>query len=447
MIGKKTLNYEIKSLIGEGGMGNVYLAEHITIGRKVAIKSLLPQLVRNESIRTRFKGEAKLMADLQHPSIVTLYDYHEDEDGLYLILEYVEGKPLDEYIRDVSGPIPEKEATLLMHDILSGFSYAHNKGLIHRDIKPSNLIISSEQKVKILDFGIAKLVGDVGQKLTKTGTHIGTVYYMSPEQVKGQELDKRSDIYALGVTFYQMLTGVCPYDGMTTEFDVYTKIVTEELPDPRNIYPGISEHLCAIIRKATTKNKEDRFQTCEEFIEAIKTLPSVISSKSTKDVSESSSSQKDVSYYTTNESKSDSQTIPVATKPQNQLFEKKINGFAVISLTITLVGIAIFVYYYNNYLKDSDDDGIPNHIDNCPTEYGSRWDGCQPYSVGEMQIEADTVAPLCDAPEPCDGACDGATYLECEAACDAVCDAASDVGCDAACEVACEVACDAACGD
>lgn len=269
MIGQTISNYEIKSVLGEGGMGTVYLAEHTKLGRRVAIKVLLPHLLKNELVRSRFVNEAKLMSSLQHPNIVTLYDYIEDEHGLSLIMEYVQGQPLDDYINEVSGPIPESIATEMLKQALEGFSYAHKMGLVHRDIKPSNFIVTSEKKVKILDFGIAKLVGEAGNKLTKTGSHIGTVYYMSPEQVRGYELDLRSDIYALGVTLYQMLTGVCPYDGLTTEFDVFNKIVADELPDPRIIYPGISEHMHLVIQKATAKKVEDRFQSCEEFIHGL----------------------------------------------------------------------------------------------------------------------------------------------------------------------------------
>ncbi len=284
MIGKQILNYEIKSLLGEGGMGTVYLAEHVKLGRQVAIKVLLPHLVKNELVRSRFINEAKLMSSLHHPNIVTLYDYHEDENGLSLIMELVDGKPLDEYIQEVTGPIQEKEAVILMKQALEGFAYAHKQGLIHRDIKPSNLIVTDEKVIKILDFGIAKLVGDLGNKLTKTGSHIGTVYYMSPEQVRGQELDLRSDIYALGITFYQMLTGLCPYEGLNTEFDVFNKIVGEELPDPRTIYPGISEHMCHVIQKATAKKPEDRFQTCAAFIKGLKKDDFALSTEVKNDV-------------------------------------------------------------------------------------------------------------------------------------------------------------------
>lgn len=265
MVGKKILNYEIKKLLGEGGMGNVYLAEHTQLGRKVAVKSLHPQLVKNEGLRARFKNEASTMAHLQHPKIVTLYDYVEEEDGLFLVMEFVEGLPLDEYIREKSGPIPSEIAIPMMMQILDAFSYAHSKGIVHRDIKPSNIIISDRDEIKILDFGIAKLLSEAGNKLTKTGTQMGTVFYMSPEQVQGKDIDTRSDIYSLGVTFYQMLTGISPYDGMTTEFEVYSKIVSEPLPNASSLYPGVPKFLDKVILKATAKNKADRFQSCEEF--------------------------------------------------------------------------------------------------------------------------------------------------------------------------------------
>ena len=270
MIGEQIQNYKILSLLGEGGMGTVYLAEHVKLGRKVAIKSLHAQFVNSKEIRARFMNEAKVMAQLQHPNIVNLYDYVETENGLYLIIELVDGKPIDEYIEQVSGPIEEEKAIAMMHEILEGFQYAHEMGLVHRDIKPSNLVISAKNKVKILDFGIAKMVGDTSSKMTKTGTQIGTVYYMSPEQVKGDDLDHRSDIYALGVTFFQMLTGISPYKGMTKEFEVFMKIVNEDLPDPRTIYPGISDHMCAVIQKATARDANERFQSCDEFIKGLK---------------------------------------------------------------------------------------------------------------------------------------------------------------------------------
>jgi serine/threonine protein kinase len=269
MIGKTILNYKIESLIGEGGMGSVYLATHTQMNRKVAIKALLPQFMANVEVKQRFKNEASTLAHLQHPNIVGLFDYIEDETGMYLVMEYVEGTPLDDFITNVTGPMPEDRAVPIMKEILSGFSYAHQKGIVHRDIKPANIIITSNDGAKILDFGIARLIGEGNNNLTKTGTQMGTVFYMSPEQVQGKKVDQRSDIYSLGVSFYQMLTGVNPYKGLTTEYEVYSRIVKEDLPPPQEIYPGIPVYLSNILKKALAKEPEERFQTCDEFLAAI----------------------------------------------------------------------------------------------------------------------------------------------------------------------------------
>jgi len=270
MIGKQVLNYKIDTLLGEGGMGSVYLATHLQLGRKVAIKALNPSLVKNPSIRARFKNEAATLSSLHHPNIVILFDYLEEEDALYLIMEYVDGKPLDEYIETVSGPIPEEKAKPLFTQVLDGFAYAHEQGVIHRDVKPGNIMITARERVKILDFGIAKLLSRNENKLTQTGTKMGTVLYMSPEQVKGDPVDKRSDIYSLGVTLFQMLTGRGPYEEATaTEFVIYNKIVNEPLPLARSFYPGVSDQMQAVIDKATAKNPDQRFQSCTEFRQAL----------------------------------------------------------------------------------------------------------------------------------------------------------------------------------
>jgi serine/threonine protein kinase len=269
MIGTQILNYKIKSLIGDGGMGTVYLAEHDKLGRRVAIKVLHKHLASNESIRQRFVNEAKTMAELQHPNIVAMLDYHEDAFGLYLIMEFVEGMPLDEYIKTTTGPIPEERAKQIFRQALAAFSYAHSKGFVHRDIKPSNLMIGGDGILKVLDFGIAKLVGDANYKLTKTGAHTGTVYYMSPEQVKGLDVDKRSDIYSLGITLFQMLTGHNPYGDLTTEYEIFENIVKVPLADPRLIYPAVSSHMCSVISKATEKEPGARFGDCDAFAAAL----------------------------------------------------------------------------------------------------------------------------------------------------------------------------------
>ncbi len=273
MINAIIANYKIISVLGEGGMGSVYLAEHIHVGKKAAIKSLHKRLLSNEQIKSRFLNEAKTMATLKHPNIVEMYDYEENEAGCFLIMEYVEGIPLDEYIIRESGPIPTENAIKIFSGMLKGFAYAHKKKIVHRDVKPSNIIISRDfQTVKILDFGIAKILDDNNRNLTKDGTQMGTVYYMSPEQVRGEALDKLSDIYSLGVTLFQMLTGINPYAKYNTELDIYLEITTKPLEDAKTIYEFASEDLNRLIQHATQKNKKDRFQSCEEFLEAIKQI-------------------------------------------------------------------------------------------------------------------------------------------------------------------------------
>lgn len=266
MIGERVLSYQIESLIGEGGVGKVYLATHTQLGRKVAIKVLNPALVNHTEVRERFRNEATTLSALQHINIITLYDYLEDERGLFLIMEFASGSSLDQYIRKTSGPIPEQKTIYFFNQILDGFAYAHNKGVIHRDIKPSNIIVTNDADIKILDFGIAKILKEGKMSMTKTGAKLGTVLYMSPEQVKGQVVDIRTDIYSLGITLFEMLTGRCPYDELAlSEYEVYHKIVQEPLPLAKSFYPNISDRMQAIIDKATSKDPMRRFQTCEEF--------------------------------------------------------------------------------------------------------------------------------------------------------------------------------------
>ena len=244
-------------------MGDVFLAEHKDLGTKVAIKSLHSNLVHNKDFRKRFRREAKLHAKLIHPNIVRLLDYHEKRDSLYLIMEYAKGKALNEYIQKVSGPIPEQKLIPLFLQLLSAVDYAHKNDLIHRDIKPSNIIIH-KNTIKILDFGVATLFSeDVG--LTKTGSQIGTVSYMSPEQVNAEKVDFLTDIYSLGVTLFQMAVGKAPYS-TTNAFKIQLKIVSKPFPDPKDIYPSVSDKLSAIIYKATQKKKKNRYQNCSEFI-------------------------------------------------------------------------------------------------------------------------------------------------------------------------------------
>jgi len=270
MIGREILNYRIEKVIGEGGMGTVYLASHTKIPNRVsAIKVLKSNFLQNENLKNRFRREMEIMSGMTHENIVKLEQFDEDDLGMYLIMEYFKGVEIDDYLKNKIGVFPEDKAVPLMIQILKAFSFAHKKGIVHRDIKPGNILINQEaNQVKVLDFGIAKMKDDISMQ-TKSGAQIGTVFYMSPEQVHGKELDARSDIYALGVTFYQMLTGINPYHDLNTEYEIYNKITKEDLPDPREIYPGVTERMVNILRKSLAKAPEDRFQTCDDFILAL----------------------------------------------------------------------------------------------------------------------------------------------------------------------------------
>ena len=206
---------------------------------------------------------------MNHPGIVRLNDYIEQQDGIFLIMEYVDGRELSDYVQNITGPIVEDKLVKIFIQLLKAFKYAHIMNIIHRDIKPSNVIIDKDENVKILDFGIAKILEDT-KSLTKTGTQLGTVYYMSPEQVKGDKnIDQRSDIYSLGVTLFHLASGQNPYNESNTEYHILNKIVNEPLPKASSIYPGVSERMEEIIAKATAKDPKDRYQNCDEFIKAL----------------------------------------------------------------------------------------------------------------------------------------------------------------------------------
>ena len=270
MIGKEILNYRIVSFIGKGGMGTVYLAEHKFIStQKVAIKVINANMA-NDYTRSRLKEEAEHLAELKHQNIVTFHDYHIDDEGnIYLIMEYADGKSLDDYIRTESGLIVQERICPIFEPILDAVGYAHKHNILHRDIKPSNIVITKEGTPKILDFGIAKLIKSKGDEANEDFI-VGTPSYMSPEQVKGEKLDERSDIYSLGVMLHQMLTGKPPYDLTTmTELQINQKVVDEPLPRLRTYYRYVSDSVQKVVDKATAKNPADRYQSCAEFKKAL----------------------------------------------------------------------------------------------------------------------------------------------------------------------------------
>jgi len=204
MIGQIVRNYKIETKLGEGGMGAVYKGVDTMLDREVAIKALKPELASQTSIVERFRSEAITLAKLNHPNIAALYTMFRQGEELYMVLEFVRGDTLDTIIQK-RGALPAEEAIPVFCQVLDGIDHAHELGIVHRDIKPANIMLTENGKLKVLDFGIARLLGSA--RMTRAGNIIGTLEYMAPEQVKGQETDARSDIYALGMMLYEVLTG------------------------------------------------------------------------------------------------------------------------------------------------------------------------------------------------------------------------------------------------
>ena len=269
LIGKVILNYRITSCVGQGGMGSVYLAEHIFISNdRVAIKVINAEMV-NDYTRERLDQEARLLVTLtNNDNIVKFRNYHIDENNnIYLLMEYVEGQDLNEYIHHTHGLIVEDDICDLFCPILDALGYAHQNEIIHRDIKPSNIIITPGGSPKVLDFGIATSLKKIQEE---QGNYIvGTPAYMSPEQVKGENLDARSDIYSLGVLLFEMLTGKQPYADLSQEIDINEQIIEKPLPRLRDYYRYTSKKIQSIVDKATAKNPNERYQSCEEFKQAL----------------------------------------------------------------------------------------------------------------------------------------------------------------------------------
>ena len=290
LINQKIMNYRLTTKIGEGGMGSVYLGVHELLQTKVAVKVLHAAFSADAELRKRFINEAKTLSAINHPNIVKVLDFYDGPEGLFIIMEYVAGIPLDELIKTKTGPIPEERAFAIFAKILDGFQYAHSlkPAIIHRDIKPSNIIIDENDEPKIIDFGIVKIVDadKTASGRTMAGTKIGTAFFMSPEQILAKEVDARSDIFSLGITLFIMLTGRSPFGSTLSEFEVHNTIVNEQLPRAKDVYPGVSDNAQNIIDKATEKRKEDRFQNCNAFknalqnnIEVTKSLPPALPPK------------------------------------------------------------------------------------------------------------------------------------------------------------------------
>ncbi len=253
--------YEIKRQVGTGGMADVYMAIDRLLGRTVAVKVLHPQFSRDPVYIERFRHEAQAAANITHPNIVNVYDWGVEGDLHYIIMEYVEGKSLKDVILENAPLMPERAVEIAI-SICMALEAAHSHGIVHRDIKPHNVIVTRDNQIKVMDFGIARTSG--GSSITQTGTIIGTAQYISPEQAQGRTADPRSDLYSLGIVLYELLTAKVPFDGETPVAIAYKHVREDPLP-PSILNPDISPELEAIVLKALAKNPQNRYQSATEM--------------------------------------------------------------------------------------------------------------------------------------------------------------------------------------
>ena len=237
--------YEITELIGQGGMANVYKATDVLDNRIVAVKILKREFSESDEFLRRFRNESKAIAVLSHPNIVKIYDMGFSEKLQYIVMEYIDGITLKEYI-DSERVLNWKDAVHFIIQILRALQHAHNRGIVHRDIKPQNIMLLTDGTIKVMDFGIAKFARE--ESMTATDQAIGTVHYISPEQARGDVTDEKSDIYSLGITLFEMLTGRVPFNGETT-VAIAIKHIQEELPSPREFVSEIPVRVEQIVFK------------------------------------------------------------------------------------------------------------------------------------------------------------------------------------------------------
>jgi serine/threonine protein kinase len=263
--GARLDHYVIEQEIGAGGMGVVYKADDTLLDRVVALKVLPPRLCEQDEFLRRFAREARLLARIQSPHVVTVHTLMEKDIGLVLVMEFLEGETLEQRLRR-DGPLSASEAVEVFDQASRGVEHIHEMGIVHQDLKPANIFLTTDGDVKLLDFGVAKLMNE--RHFDQTGTMLGTLLYISPEQIKGRAVDQRSDIYTLGITMFEAVTGRLPFE-RKTNYALMHAHVQESPPAPRKFQTEIPAQLEKVILKAMAKEPERRFQTIRKFRKAL----------------------------------------------------------------------------------------------------------------------------------------------------------------------------------
>ena len=264
--------YHIEELLGQGGMSAVYKAQDPNLKRVVAVKMIHSHLSSDPGFVSRFEEEATSIAQLRHPNIVQVYDFNVEDEIYYMVMEFIPGETLQDHLKrlnNVDRRMPLEDVVNYMVNVCEAADYAHDRGMIHRDIKPANVMLSVFEQAILMDFGIAKIIG--GQQHTATGAVVGTALYMSPEQIKGQQIDRRSDIYSLGVTLFEMVSGRPPFEA-DSAMTLMMMHVNDPVPNLQDLYPDVPAEMVAVINKALDKKPENRFQTAGEMATALNNL-------------------------------------------------------------------------------------------------------------------------------------------------------------------------------
>jgi eukaryotic-like serine/threonine-protein kinase len=262
--------YRLIELLGQGGMATIYRALDTQLGRDVAIKLLRPEYLRDPDFGSRFRQEAQNAASLSHPNVVTVYDYGEDPSGPYIVMEFVDGEDLATILRR-NGSLPPTQAARIAAAVARALEAAHARGIIHRDVKPGNVLIGRDGRVKVVDFGIARAIAEA--QMTLPGTTLGSVHYFSPEQARGEPTSAPSDIYALGIVLFEMLTGSRPWEGDSAASVALARL-SGPVPDPVLLRPSLPSDLAAITRKALALDPGDRFASAGAMADALeRTMP------------------------------------------------------------------------------------------------------------------------------------------------------------------------------
>jgi hypothetical protein len=269
--GRKVGNYRFEEMIGEGGVGEVYRATDLLLDRTVAIKALRADLAARNDVVERFRAEAQTLAQLNHPNIATLYSLVLEDEQLYMVMEFVSGRTFAALLKE-EGPMPPGRALPLFFEALGAIGYAHDQGFVHRDVKAANVMLDDRGQVKVMDFGIARALGS--SRATEQGHLVGTLPYMSPEQIRGDETDARADIYSLGVLLFHLLTGRVPF-ARRSDYEVMRAHVELEPPPPRHFVPGLSPALEAVVLRALAKEPDQRFGTTAELREALESAAAI----------------------------------------------------------------------------------------------------------------------------------------------------------------------------